>query len=58
MYDLCVCGQRMEGRSFRKSELELRLLDSMERLMSTQKIRLNTKDDTVSGTVAVDTSVN
>ncbi|XP_020307860.2 cilia- and flagella-associated protein 54 [Oncorhynchus kisutch] len=39
---------RMEGRSFRKSELELRLLDSIERLMSTQKIRLNTKDDTVS----------
>ncbi|CAB1315776.1 unnamed protein product, partial [Coregonus sp. 'balchen'] len=39
---------RMEGRTFRKSELELSLLDSMERLMSTQKIRLNTKDDTVS----------
>ncbi|KAL0993745.1 hypothetical protein UPYG_G00113070 [Umbra pygmaea] len=38
---------KMEGFSFR-SELELSLLDSIERLMSAQKIKLYNKDDPVS----------
>ncbi|XP_053544209.1 cilia- and flagella-associated protein 54 [Ictalurus punctatus] len=34
----------LEGRLFRKAELELTLLEAMERLVSTQRLRLGTRD--------------
>ncbi|XP_053506290.1 cilia- and flagella-associated protein 54 isoform X2 [Ictalurus furcatus] len=42
--NLVTVLSRLEGRLFRKAELELTLLEAMERLVSTQRLRLGTKD--------------
>lgn len=36
--------QNLEGRFFRKAELELTLLEDLEHFMSTHRVRLGTKD--------------
>lgn len=43
------CSQNMEGRMFRKYELELRILEAAERLMSTQRVKFITKDAAFDG---------
>ncbi|XP_019903314.2 cilia- and flagella-associated protein 54 isoform X2 [Esox lucius] len=39
---------KMEGQSYRKSKLELCMLDSMERFLSAQRNKFHSKEDTVS----------
>lgn len=39
----------MEGCSFRKYELELRLLEAVERLLSTQRVKTTMKDAAFDG---------
>uniref|UniRef100_A0A6Q2XGF2 Cilia and flagella associated protein 54 n=1 Tax=Esox lucius TaxID=8010 RepID=A0A6Q2XGF2_ESOLU len=48
----------MEGQSYRKSKLELCMLDSMERFLSAQRNKFHSKEDTVSGTVCISSSVS
>uniref|UniRef100_A0A672QIV7 Uncharacterized protein n=1 Tax=Sinocyclocheilus grahami TaxID=75366 RepID=A0A672QIV7_SINGR len=44
IYFFLYCSQNMEGRAFRKYELELRILEAVERLMSTQRVKFIMKD--------------
>lgn len=41
--------QNMEGRTFRKYELELRILEAVEHLMSTQRVKFIMKDAAFDG---------
>lgn len=43
------CTQNMEGHAFRKYELELRILEAAERLMSTQRVKFIMKDAAFDG---------
>uniref|UniRef100_A0A672QJ46 Cilia and flagella associated protein 54 n=1 Tax=Sinocyclocheilus grahami TaxID=75366 RepID=A0A672QJ46_SINGR len=49
IYFFLYCSQNMEGRAFRKYELELRILEAVERLMSTQRVKFIMKDAAFDG---------
>lgn len=48
----------MEGCPFRKYELELRLLEAVERLLSTQRVKITMKDAAFDGQAGTNQEFN